>query len=342
MNFRDNHYLGFDLIGVHRRSSARRCTGFLHSPASLALIPRGGARADYPSRPVRLIVPLAAGGGMDTVARGIALKLTDSLGQTVVVDNRGGGGGSIGAELVAAAAPDGYTLIMMSATSVIHPMMYKARYETLRDFSPISQVTTQPYVIVVNPARAGHVGQGADRLREGKSRQAQLRLLRQRQPHTPRHRAVQDHHRHAHGPHPVQGHRRGLPGPARGQHPADPREHHFRPAAREGAADTGARRDRVKRASPRPSCRRWRKPACPDMRSRSGTASSLPPARHGPSWTVSTGRSSTCCGCRRSRRASRPTAPSPSAVRRTQFAAHVKAERDKWAKVIKQTGIRGD
>ena len=108
------------------------------------------AAQQYPSRPVRLIVPLAAGGGMDTVARGIALKLTDSLGQTVVVDNRGGGGGSIGAELVAAAAPDGYTLIMMSATSVIHPMMYKARYETLRDFAPVSQVTTQPYVIVLN------------------------------------------------------------------------------------------------------------------------------------------------------------------------------------------------
>ena len=105
----------------------------------------------YPSRPVRLIVPLAAGGGMDTIARGVALKLTDSLGQTVVVDNRGGGGGSIGAELVAAAAPDGYTLIMMSATSVIHPMMYKARYDTLRDFAPVSQVTSQPYVIVVHP-----------------------------------------------------------------------------------------------------------------------------------------------------------------------------------------------
>ena len=104
----------------------------------------------YPSRPIRLIVPLAAGGGMDTVARGVALRLTDSLGQTVVVDNRGGGGGSIGAELVAAAAPDGYTLIMMSATSVIHPMMVKARYDTLRDFAPVSQVTTQPYVIVVN------------------------------------------------------------------------------------------------------------------------------------------------------------------------------------------------
>jgi len=108
--------------------------------------------ADYPTRPVRLIVPLAAGGGMDTVARAVSIKLTDQLGQTVIVDNRGGGGGSIGAELAASAPADGYTLIMMSATSVIHPLLYKARYDTARDFSPVSQVTSQPYIIVVNNA----------------------------------------------------------------------------------------------------------------------------------------------------------------------------------------------
>ncbi len=110
------------------------------------------AQGTYPSRPVRLIVPLAAGGGMDTVARALSLKLTDQAGQTIIVDNRGGGGGSIGAELAASAPPDGYTLIMMSATSVIHPLLYKARYDITQDFAPISQVTTQPYVIVVNNA----------------------------------------------------------------------------------------------------------------------------------------------------------------------------------------------
>ena len=110
------------------------------------------AQGTYPSRPVRLIVPLAAGGGMDTVARALSLKLTEQVNQTIIVDNRGGGGGSIGAELTASAPPDGYTLIMMSATSVIHPLLYKARYDVTRDFAPISQVTTQPYVIVVNTA----------------------------------------------------------------------------------------------------------------------------------------------------------------------------------------------
>ena len=104
----------------------------------------------FPARPVRLIVPFGAGGGIDTVARAVSVKLTEQLGQTFVVDNRGGGGGSIGAELVAAAPPDGYTLIMMAAASVIHPLMVKARFDALRDFAPVSQVTTQPYVIVVN------------------------------------------------------------------------------------------------------------------------------------------------------------------------------------------------
>jgi tripartite-type tricarboxylate transporter receptor subunit TctC len=106
----------------------------------------------YPTRPIRLIVPLAAGGAMDTIARGVGAKLTDSLGQTIVVDNRGGGGGTIGAELVAAAAPDGYTLIMMSATSVIRPLLYPARYEMFRDFAPISQVSAQPYLLVTHPS----------------------------------------------------------------------------------------------------------------------------------------------------------------------------------------------
>ncbi|MEK6592589.1 MAG: tripartite tricarboxylate transporter substrate binding protein [Pseudomonadota bacterium] len=106
----------------------------------------------YPNRPIRFIVPLAAGGGMDTVTRALALKLSDQIGQSVVVDNRGGGGGSVGADLMLQSAPDGHTIIMMSATAVIHPLMYRSRYELLRDFIPVSQVTTQPYVLVVNPA----------------------------------------------------------------------------------------------------------------------------------------------------------------------------------------------
>jgi tripartite-type tricarboxylate transporter receptor subunit TctC len=126
---------------------------FFLIPHPSALIPQSAAHAaDYPSRPIRLIIPLAAGGAMDTVARSVSVKLTEQLGQTVVVDNRGGGGGTIGVELVAAAAPDGYTLIMLSATSVIRPLLYSARYDLFRDFAPISQVTAQPYLLTVHPS----------------------------------------------------------------------------------------------------------------------------------------------------------------------------------------------
>jgi len=132
-------------IIIHRSALILLC-------AELASVLLPAQAQQYPTRPIRLIVPLAAGGAMDTIARGVGAKLTDSLGQAIVVDNRGGGGGTIGAELVAAAAPDGYTLIMMSATSVIRPLLYSARYEMVRDFAPISQVSAQPYLLVVHPS----------------------------------------------------------------------------------------------------------------------------------------------------------------------------------------------
>ncbi len=130
-------------IGVHRR---------LHLFIGLLLVALvfPAQAQGYPARPVRMIVPLAAGGAMDTIARGVGAKLSDSLGQTVVIDNRGGGGGTIGVELAAAAPPDGYTLIMMSATAVIRPLLYSANYEILRDLAPVSQVSAQPYLLVIH------------------------------------------------------------------------------------------------------------------------------------------------------------------------------------------------
>ncbi|MDP2241046.1 MAG: tripartite tricarboxylate transporter substrate binding protein [Burkholderiales bacterium] len=106
----------------------------------------------YPTKPIRLIVPLAAGGGMDTTARGISQPLSERLKQTVVVDNRPGAGGAIGAEMVATAAPDGYTLLMVSASFVVHPLLYRARYDPLRDFTPVTQASSQPYVLIVHPS----------------------------------------------------------------------------------------------------------------------------------------------------------------------------------------------
>jgi tripartite-type tricarboxylate transporter receptor subunit TctC len=110
------------------------------------------AAQNYPTRPVRMIVPLAAGGGMDITARGVAQKMNEALGQSMVIDNRPGGGGSIGAELTAHAAPDGYTLMMASGTMITHKLLYKPQYDPIRDFAAITQVSSQPYVLVVNPA----------------------------------------------------------------------------------------------------------------------------------------------------------------------------------------------
>lgn len=108
----------------------------------------------YPTKPIRLIVGSAPGGPIDFSARLTAQKLTEALGQSVVVDNRTGAGGTIGTEYVAKAAPDGYTLLMASAATLcITPNLYpKIPYDTLRDFAPISTVAAVSYVLVVHPS----------------------------------------------------------------------------------------------------------------------------------------------------------------------------------------------
>ena len=113
---------------------------------------RTGSGQAYPSRPLRVLVPLAPGGGMDTVTRALAQSLTDSFKQTVVVDNRPGAGSQVALEIVADAAPDGHTLMMLSATTVIYPLLYKSRFDIVRDFAPVSQVTAQGYALVVHPS----------------------------------------------------------------------------------------------------------------------------------------------------------------------------------------------
>jgi tripartite-type tricarboxylate transporter receptor subunit TctC len=103
----------------------------------------------YPSRPLRVLVPLAPGGGMDTVTRALAQGLADQMGQGVVVDNRPGAGSQIALEILSDAAPDGHTLMMLSATTVIYPLLYRSRFDIVRDFVPVSQVTAQGYALVV-------------------------------------------------------------------------------------------------------------------------------------------------------------------------------------------------
>jgi len=111
------------------------------------------AQSGYPSRAIRMVVPSSAGGGSDIVARIIAPKLSERLGQQVVVDNRPGAGTLIGGDVVAKSAPDGYTLLMAISTLATNPVIYKKMpYDALRDFAPITQVTSLPNILVVHPS----------------------------------------------------------------------------------------------------------------------------------------------------------------------------------------------
>ncbi|HEX2825770.1 MAG TPA: tripartite tricarboxylate transporter substrate binding protein [Burkholderiales bacterium] len=131
---------------MHRTHALIFLAGML--PASIP----SALGAQYPTHPVRVIVPLAAGGGMDAVTRALSQKLGDAMGQTFVVDNRPGAGNQIGLDIVASAEPDGYTIMMISATTVIHPLLYGSRHDVLRDFMPISQATAQGYGLVIHPS----------------------------------------------------------------------------------------------------------------------------------------------------------------------------------------------
>ncbi len=119
--------------------------------ALLLLGPGAAIAQGYPGRPIRFLVPTAPGGGLDVVARLVAPSLTERLGKTVVVDNRPGASGTIALEIVARAAPDGYTLVIMSASHVIYPLLNKTGFDLFRDFAPVSQIAAAPYVLTVYP-----------------------------------------------------------------------------------------------------------------------------------------------------------------------------------------------
>jgi tripartite-type tricarboxylate transporter receptor subunit TctC len=109
--------------------------------------------AKYPAKAMRLIAPFAPGGGSDRVARMLAPDLSEAWGQTVIVDNRPGAGGSVGTELAARSSPDGYTLVMATAsTIVINPLVSKVGYDPRRDFAALVHTTTVPLVLVVHPS----------------------------------------------------------------------------------------------------------------------------------------------------------------------------------------------
>lgn len=125
--------------------------------ALLIGIPALAHAADYPQRPIRLIVPFAPGGGLEITARSIGQKLTEKRGQAIVIDNRPGAATIVGSEIASKASPDGYTLLMITTTFAINPSLYgKLPYDPNRDFAPVTQITSVPNILVVNPAIAAH------------------------------------------------------------------------------------------------------------------------------------------------------------------------------------------
>jgi tripartite-type tricarboxylate transporter receptor subunit TctC len=115
--------------------------------------PHAIAQADYPSKPIRLIVPSAPGGGTDFTARAIGQKLGEALGQTVIVDNRSGAAGNIGVEIAAKAIADGYTLVMPITSFPINPHLYSnLPFDTVKDFAPVVLAASAPLFLVVNPS----------------------------------------------------------------------------------------------------------------------------------------------------------------------------------------------
>lgn len=144
-------------MSMNRFSSRRRsvAAAFVASAVGSALLLAAGpALAAYPERAVRLIVPFPAGGAADMMARSMAQKLSEQLGQQVVVDNRGGAGGTTAAEAASSATPDGYTLFFGTmGTQAINPALYpKMRYDPLKDFEYVSLTHTTPRVLVVHPS----------------------------------------------------------------------------------------------------------------------------------------------------------------------------------------------
>ena len=144
--------------------------------AALCFVATGVPAQNYPDKPIRLIVPFGAGGGSDYVGRLVGVKLTEQMGQTVVVDNRPGAASLMGTEIAMRAAPDGYTLLLADAGFTINIAYYKkAKYDALKDFDPVTVVGEAPYLLVVSPGLP-YAGSLKDYIAAAKSQPGKINL----------------------------------------------------------------------------------------------------------------------------------------------------------------------
>ena len=301
-------------------------------------------RAGLSHRPVTLIVPFSAGGGVDAIARLLAEKLRDTLKQNIVVENKPGASGMLGAQYVAKAAPDGYTLLLGSAgETAINPYVYKGRmlYSPEKDLAPVTLVTRVPNVLVAGPPAGVQRGR-AGRARARQARCADLRHQRRGQSAAPERRAAAIAGRHHHGPCAVQG--RVRPVGRRGQRQCrhDLRQLRGRRAlhpgrTREGAGgDVGHARQLRQDIPPSPRPR-----ACRPTRWKTGSACTRPRARRRRWCSGCTRRCATRWPIRRWRSACasrRRAAPLPPA----EFAAFIASESKQYAAIVERADITAD
>jgi tripartite-type tricarboxylate transporter receptor subunit TctC len=125
---------------------------FLLAIFALAALPAPSWAQEWPSRPVKIVVPFAPGGGSDFIARYIARRLTEELKQPFIVENKPGAGGNIGAEQGIKSPPDGYTLTLIASSYTVNPHVYKLNFDPVKDITPIVQISQGPLIVVVNPS----------------------------------------------------------------------------------------------------------------------------------------------------------------------------------------------
>ena len=120
--------------------------------ATLALAAQFSQAQPYPNKPVKIVAPFAPGGGTDFIARLIAQKLTEKLGAQVIVENKPGAGGNLGAEFAVKSAPDGYTLLLVAGSYTVNPSLYKLSFDPVNDITPIIQLSQGPFIVTVHPS----------------------------------------------------------------------------------------------------------------------------------------------------------------------------------------------
>src|SRR5262245_34630308 len=136
-----------------RLATSRLASLPLATAALILALAASVSAQDYPTKPIRMIIPFPPGGGSDVTGRVVATALGERLGKQVIVDNRAGAGGVIGSEIAANAPKDGYTLLMVSLAHTVNPWLYdlKGRYDPINTFTPIAIIAASPVVLVVNP-----------------------------------------------------------------------------------------------------------------------------------------------------------------------------------------------